>query len=67
MSESPEMQGLETEVANISGVVDSAVAAFNGLAPMIEAAAGDRAASVRLAATVRDKASALATAIASNP
>ena len=60
---STEMDGLTKEVGEIGTVVDSAVAAFNGLAEQIRVAAGDRAKSLALATELDAKAAALAAAI----
>lgn len=63
MATSTEMKDLEAAVTAGRTVIDSAVTAFQGLAAQIEAAAGDRAASLALAAEVRDQAADLAAAI----
>lgn len=60
---STEMDGLKSAVAAERTVVDSAVAAFQGLAVQIADAAGDRQASLDLAAEVKAQADALAAAI----
>lgn len=63
--------GLESEVTNLTSVVDSAVAAFNGIAARIDAAvaasdAGDNTKLTELAGSVRAQADALAAAVAAN-
>lgn len=63
--------GLESEVTNLTSVVDSAVAAFNGIAGRIEAAvaasdAGDNTKLTELAGSVRAQADSLAAAVAAN-
>lgn len=63
MATSTEMQDLEVAVTGGRTVIESAILAFQGLATQIEAAAGDRAASLALAAEVRDQSADLAAAI----
>ena len=62
---------LNAEVANLTSVVDSAVALINGIATKIEEAvaandAGDNTALGELATSVRAQADALAAAVAAN-
>lgn len=66
MANTPEMTDLQAAVSAEDTVIDSAVVAFNGLATMIEQAAGDKTASLALAVDVRAKATALAAAIPAN-
>jgi hypothetical protein len=63
---SQEMTDLQAAVAAEGTVIDSAVAAFQGIAQQIQDAAGDRAASLALADEVRAKSAALAAAIPQN-
>jgi hypothetical protein len=63
---SQEMTDLQAAVAAEDTVIDSAVVAFQGIAQQITDAAGDRAASLALAADVNAKAQALAAAIPQN-
>lgn len=63
---SAEMDALVTEVTAENTVIDSAVAAFQGLAAQIADAAGDRQKSLALSAEVKAKADALAAAIPAN-
>lgn len=63
---SQEMNDLQTAITAEGTVIDSAVVAFQGLATQIEQAAGDREASLALAAEVRAKSAALAAAIPQN-
>lgn len=62
---------LNSEVTNLTSVVDSAVALINGIATKIEAAvqandAGDDTQLKSLASSVRSQADALAAAVAAN-
>ena len=62
---------LNTEVTNLTSVVDSAVALINGIADKIQAAvdandAGDNSQLKSLSASVRAQADALAAAVAAN-
>ena len=66
MATSAEFDDLKAAVEAEDTVIASAVAAFNGLAPLIEAVAGDKAGSIALAADVRAQAAALAAAIPVN-
>jgi hypothetical protein len=66
MSVSTQMQQLIDAVAAEDTIIDSAIAFINGLAPLIESAAGDRTASLALAADVRKRGQALADAIVAN-
>lgn len=63
---SAEMDKLAQEVSETGTVIDSAVAAFKGLAEQIRDAAGDRAKSNELAASLDAKAAELAAAIPAN-
>lgn len=63
---SQEMTDLQAAVAAETTVIDSAVAAFQGLAQQITDAAGDRSASLALAADVKASADKLAAAIPQN-
>lgn len=63
---SAEMDALKAAVAAEDTVIASAVTAFQGLAQQIADAAGDRQASVDLAADVKAQADALAAAIPQN-
>ncbi len=63
---SAEFDALVVEVTAESTVVDSAIAAFQGLGQQIADAAGDRTKSLALAAEVKSKAAALAAAIPAN-
>lgn len=67
MPESPEMTALEAQVTATDGVIDSAVTLLTGLVPLIEAAAGDKAASLALAADLKAKTDGLAAAVAAVP
>jgi hypothetical protein len=63
--------GLEAEVANLTSVVDSAVALINGIAARIDAAvaasdAGDNTKLTALSASIKGEASSLADAVAAN-
>ena len=63
--------GLEAEVANLTSVVDSAVALINGIAARIDAAvaasdAGDNTKLTELSASIKAESDALAAAVASN-
>lgn len=60
---SAEMDALKQAVTDEDTVIGSAVVAFQGIATQIADAAGDRAASLALAADVKAQASALAAAI----
>ena len=61
-----ELARLQTEVTEISGVVDSAVALINGLAQQIRDLAGEPAALAKLADDLDVKAGVLAAAVAAN-
>jgi hypothetical protein len=66
-----DFSGLESEVANLTSVVDSAVALINGIAAKIDAAvaasdAGDNTKLTALSASIKGEADALAAAVASN-
>lgn len=63
---SQEMTDLQTAVTAEDTVIGAAVAAFAGIAQQITDAAGDRAASLALAADVNAQAAALAAAIPAN-
>lgn len=60
---SAEMDALKQAVTDEDTVIASAITFINGLATQIADAAGDRAASLALAADVKAQASSLATAI----
>lgn len=63
---SQEMDDLVSAVTAENTVIDSAVAAFAGIAAQIADAAGDRSKSLALAAEVKAKGDALAAAIPTN-
>lgn len=60
---SQEMDALKAQVLATDGVIDSAVTFINGVAGQITDAAGDRTASLALAADLKAKADSLAAAI----
>lgn len=60
---SAEMDALKAQVTATDGVIDSAVTFINGLSVQIADAAGDKAASLALAADLKAKADSLAAAI----
>ena len=61
-----ELARLQTEVSEISGVVDSAVTLINGLAQQIRDLAGEPVALAKLADDLDAKAGVLAAAVAAN-
>lgn len=63
---SAEMDALKAAVAAEDTVIQSGIVAFQGVAQQILDAAGDKAASVALAADVNTQAAALAAAIPAN-
>lgn len=64
--QSQEMDKLEAQVGKTDTVIDSAIAAFAGVAEQIRVAAGDRAKSLALAADLDARGAALAAAIPAN-
>ena len=66
MATSTEWDALVATIAAEDTVIDSAVTLLNGLAPIVAAAAGDKAASLAVAADIKAKSDALAAAVAAN-
>jgi len=62
-----EMDQLKAQVTATDGVIQSAIIAFQGLAGLVTDAAGDRDASLALAADLNAQAAALAAAIPVTP
>jgi len=61
---SQEMDALKVEVTNTKAGIDSAIVLINGIAGQIVDAAGDKTASLALAAELKTKVAELATAVA---
>ncbi len=66
MPTSPELDALSAQVTATDTVIDSAITLINGLAAQITATAGDKPAALALAAALKEKADALAAAVAAN-
>jgi len=66
MATGPEVDALTTAIGEENTVIDSAIVLLDGLGPMIAAVAGDKAATLALAALVGDKKQALAHAVVRN-
>jgi len=64
---SQEMDALKAQVTATDGVIQSAIIAFQGVAALVTDAAGDREASLALAADLNAQAAALAAAIPVTP
>jgi len=64
---STEMDQLKAQVTATDGVIQSAIIAFQGVAGLVTDAAGDREASLALAADLNAQAAALAAAIPVTP
>ena len=62
-----EMDALKAQVTATDGVIQSAIIAFQGVAGLVTDAAGDREASLALAADLNAQAAALAAAIPVTP
>jgi hypothetical protein len=62
-----EMDQLKAQVTATDGVIQSAIIAFQGVAGLVTDAAGDREASLALAADLNAQAAALAAAIPVTP
>lgn len=67
MAVSPEVQALEDQVAATDGVIDSAVALLEGLVTILQNVAGDKAATLQVAADLKTRTDALAAAVAAVP
>ena len=63
---SPEMQALQDAVTAEDNVIASAITLLNGLSGQIAATAGDKAASLALAADVAAQSTALSDAVVAN-
>lgn len=66
MPTDPEIDALSTQVDSTVGVEASAVTLLSGISTLVANAAGDRAASLALAAKLKASSDALAAAVASN-
>ena len=66
MATSAEWDALAAQVTTKDAVDDSVIAFINGLAPILSAAAGDRAATLAVVADLKTRGDALAAAVVAN-
>lgn len=67
MATTPEVDALVAQVAATDGVIDSTIAFIQGLIPILQSVAGNKAATLQVAADLQTKTQALADAVAAVP